>query len=159
MIVGVTGHQRLDDPSAWGWVESAMSMELDLLPLPLIGVTCLAIGADQMFAFLIARHGGKIRVIIPFEDYEGTFAADDLVRYRQILASATHVEVLKGVGSEEDAFLAAGKRVVALADLMIAVWDAEATRGKGGTADIVKYSEETGVPLVHIDPRSKMVRK
>jgi hypothetical protein len=39
-----------------------------------------------------------------------------------------------------------------MADLVIAVWDGEPTRGKGGTADIVSYARDRGVHLVHLNP-------
>ena len=37
--VGVTGHQRLDDPEAWPWVASAMREQLAGIAPPLIAMT------------------------------------------------------------------------------------------------------------------------
>jgi len=41
-----------------------------------------------------------------------------------------------GEVTDEDAYMAAGRRVVDLSDVMIAVWNAKPAKGKGGTADI-----------------------
>jgi hypothetical protein len=55
----------------------------------------------------------------------------------------------------EEAFYEAGKRVVQISDLMIAVWNGKPAAGLGGTADIVKYSLASGKPVVHLHPESK----
>lgn len=157
MQIGVTGHQRLDDTRAWAWVESAMCQELDALPQPLTAVSSLAIGADQLLASLVIRRGGQIVALIPFAGYERTFAPDDLEAYRQLLGVAVRVEVLESLGTDEDAYLAAGKRVVDLADRMLAVWNGQPAKGKGGTADIVAYALAQGVPLVHLNPATRTV--
>src|ERR1700733_7737131 len=54
--LGITGHQRLEDPAAWPWVEEVVGRELDAAAAPLVVVTSLAVGADQLAARLgIAR--------------------------------------------------------------------------------------------------------
>lgn len=158
MNVGVTGHQRLDDPTAWCWVERAIDHELETLDQPLVGVTSLAIGADQLFARLVVHRGGRIHAVIPFAEYEGTLDEEGAEEYRKLISHA-EIEVLDLPGTEQDAYLAAGKRVVALSELMIAVWDSQPAKGKGGTADIVAYAQGRHVPLVHINPHDRMVAR
>ena len=155
MNVGITGHQRLDDSDTWGWVESAIDDELNAMVPPLIAVSSLAIGADQLFVSLVARRSGQIYAVIPFPDYERTFGAQNVGAYRRILATAISVEILQTPGTDEDAYLAAGRRVVELSDLMIAVWNGHPAKGKGGTADIVAYAAESSVPLIHINPADR----
>lgn len=46
----------------------------------------------------------------------------------------------------------AGRRVVNLSDLLIAVWDGEVAKGKGGTVDIVCYARERGRNVVILWP-------
>lgn len=157
--VGITGHQRLDDPSAWGWVESTMSSELDALVQPVTAVSSLAIGADQLFASLVVRRGGQVHVIIPFSEYERTFDPKDVDAYRRTLSKAVSIEVLETPGTDEDAYLAAGKRIVELADLMIAIWNGDPAKGKGGTADIVAYAAEKHVQLIHINPVDRTINR
>jgi len=60
-------------------------------------------------------------------------------------------------GDDEEAFLAAGKRVVDLSDIVIAVRDGEPAKGKGGTADSVAYALSTGAPVIHLNPLRETV--
>ena len=156
MNIGITGHRYLDDPTAWLWVEAEMSRALDALPPPLVAVTCLALGADQLLAKLVAARGGRVRAIIPFAGYERTFSREDLINYRAML-TGTETEVLCVPGTDEDAYLAAGHRVAALADLLFAVWDGKPARGRGGTADVVAFARQHLVPCVHLNPLTREV--
>jgi len=135
-----------------------MNEELARMAPPLLGVSSLAIGADQLLARLVIEHGGKIHAVLPFIDIERTFSPEHLPVFHD-LASRAVIEVLDTCGTDEDAYLAAGKRVVDLSDIVLAVWDGKPAKGKGGTADVVAYAIERGVPLVHIDPTSRTARR
>jgi len=158
MRVGITGHQRLEDPKTWGWVASVMRDELAKVAPPLVGVTSLAVGADQLFAQLVLQCGGMIHAVIPFADIERSFSAEHLLAYRKLVNQAT-IEILHTPGTDEDAYLAAGHRVVDLSDIVLAVWNGEPAKGKGGTADVVAYAIRQGIPLIHIDPISRTIRQ
>lgn len=158
MRVGITGHQQLDDSEAWSWVVGVLRAELAKVEPPLVGVTSLAVGADQLLARLVLERGGTIYVVLPFVDIERSFSPSDLRAFRELAEHAT-VEVLDTPGTDEDAYLAAGQRVVNLSDIVLAVWDGQPAKGKGGTADIVAYTLREGVPLIHIDPDSRTVRQ
>ena len=156
MTLGITGHQRLPDPGMWDWVESVMDGEIGKLSPPLIGVTSLAIGADQLFARIVLQHGGSLLHIKPFADYERTFDASGLAAYRELAAGAD-TEILSVSGDDEDAFLAAGKRVVECCERLFAVWNGQPARGKGGTADIVRFAAESGRSVVLVNPITRQV--
>jgi hypothetical protein len=156
--IGITGHQRLEDPAAWSWVEDAVGRELDAVTGPLVVVTSLAIGADQLVARLGAARGATVHAVLPFADIERTFAPGDLPAYRQLVGQAS-LEILRTPGTDEDAYLAAGRRVAELSDVMIAVWDAKPAKGKGGTADVVAFAVASGVPVVHINPVDRTVTR
>lgn len=159
MIVGVTGHQRLDDESAWTWVEEAVRAILAALPRPLAGLSSLAIGADQIFARLVLEQGGELRAVLPFPAYVETFEpGDDRDRYQALLARAASVEVLPARASAEESYLKAGQRVVRLADRMIAVWNGRKAAGPGGTGDIVRYALGIGKEVLHVDPVRRETR-
>lgn len=160
MRVGITGHQRLDNPADWQWVEGEIRNVLDHLHGHFIGITSLAIGADQLFARLVLQHGGQVEVIVPFDDYERTFA-DEPTRsaYRDLLHAAGRRDVLKKSGSDEEAFFAAGKLLVDRSDLVIAVWNGKRAAGLGGTADIVHYARDRGKGVIHLNPGSRTVAK
>jgi hypothetical protein len=131
---------------------------LAAMAMPLAGVTSLAIGADQLLARLVIERGGRIHAVLPFVDIERSFSPENLAAYRELVRQAT-VEVLTTPGTDEDAYLAAGRRVVDLSDILLAVWDGKSARGKGGTADIVAYAKQRGVPLIRLDPISRSVQK
>lgn len=150
MIVGVTGHRRLADE---GWVGEAIGAVLSQVPRPLVGISSLASGADQLFAGLVLALGGELRAVLPFPEYEEDFAPGvERDRYRALLARAAHVEVLAEQPTKPESYLAAGKRVVDLSDLVVAVWDGKAGKGVGGTADAVRYARATGTSVLHVDP-------
>ena len=60
MKVGITGHQKLNDPSAWSDVCKQLGELLNDAEKPLIGLTSLAIGADQLFAEVVLGRVDKI---------------------------------------------------------------------------------------------------
>jgi len=158
MILGVTGHQRLSDESAWPWVEQTLRSILAEVPRPLIGLSSLAVGADQLFAELVLEQGGELRALVPFATYEETFTpGPDRDRYRALLERATAAEVLPAQATKEESYLAAGQRVVDFADGLIAVWDGKAAAGLGGTGDVVRYARDTGKDVLHVDPVRRKV--
>ena len=158
MQVGITGHQQLDDPDGWPWVAGVLRSELAKVALPLVGVTSLAVGADQLFARLVLERDGALHAVLPFADIERSFSPDHVLAYRELAKQAT-VEVLETPGTDEDAYFAAGQRIVDLSDIVLAVWNGKPAKGKGGTADVVAYAIGRGVPLIHIDPVSRNVRE
>lgn len=159
MRVGITGHQVLDDPGAWSWVGRVMRQELADIRHSPVGVTSLAVGTDQLFAKVVLERGGSLHVVLPFADIERTFSQEDLADFRELIRYAAAVEEIDVPGTNEDAYLAAGQRVVDLSDVILAVWDGGPAKGKGGTADVVAYATRRGVSLVHINPVSRVVRR
>lgn len=158
MRAGITGHQRLQDESQWDWVQSALkSICLDF-NRPLVGLTSLAIGADQLFARVVLELGGNLEVIVPFPDYADRFH-DKKARdtYVDLLSRATRVETLPNAGSDELAYLAAGQRIATTSDVLLAVWDGRPAKGLGGTADIVHFARRMGRRVIHINPERATV--
>lgn len=153
MRIGVTGHQRLLHPEDWLWVRQ----ELDrlLLPVlgPLIGITSLAMGADQAFATAVLLRGGLLEIIVPFAGYELTFSeVGDRREYDRLLQCAARVDILVTDGTKEEAYFAAGKTIVDRSELLIAVWDGKPAVGLGGTGDIVTYGIRQHMRIIHINP-------
>lgn len=158
LYVGVTGHRELPDVEAWVWVRAELQTFLAGLCAPLLGVTSLAIGADQVFAETVLDLGGQIEAIIPFAGYEGTFRNDaELEKYEKLKNLCAHVETLAYSATEEEAFFNAGKAVVDRSDLLVAVWDGEPAHGLGGTGDIVDYALTKRKQLVQINPIARKV--
>ena len=70
----------------------------------------------------------------------------------ELLQQAGEVVVLNHRGPSQAAFLDAGRRVVDLSQLVVAVWDGLNARGKGGTADVVRYARKRGKEVVFAWP-------
>jgi hypothetical protein len=150
--VGITGHQKIP-AEAEATIREELSRHLARFAGGLVGVTSLAAGADQLFAQLVLSHGGTLHAVLPARDYAETFEEPaDLRRFRELLARAGTVETLEFERAGEDAYLAAGKRVAELSEVLYAIWDGEPARGKGGTADIVEHARDRGIATEVIWP-------
>jgi hypothetical protein len=149
--VGVTGHRDLGHP-ARRLVADALATELGGLGA-LRGISSLAEGADQLFAEQVLEAGGGLIAVIPCAAYGDAFSTDEGAHaYRRLRARADEVVELSHASPSEEAFWDAGRRVVGLADLLLAVWDGSASAGLGGTGDVVAYAVEQGVPTRVIWP-------
>ena len=158
MNVGLTGHQKLDNPRDWEWVKGEIDRILTSLPSPVIGLSSLAVGADQLFAKAILQHQGSLEVIIPFPEYENTFdEGPDREWYQQLLKAASKINVMRRAGSDEECYFAAGKKVVDGADILVAVWNGKPAAGLGGTGDIVKYARQRQKRTIHLNPITHQV--
>lgn len=135
-------------------------------------LTALAEGADQLAAEAAltldpALPAFALDVILPF----------DRTRYRslqsqkagqsaldRLLAKADRVLELADLVPEADPDLTMlrydtlGRMLVARADLLLAIWDGQAARGTGGTAEVIARAAEHGVPTIWIDPATLAVR-
>jgi hypothetical protein len=153
MRIGITGHQRLQDASRWEHVRAELRSVIQDLETPLIGVTSLAVGSDQVFAEVVLDLGGSLECIIPFPGYERTFS-DERTRaaYFHLLGRAQRKVTLEPGSSDEESFWAAGRRMVDESDCVIAVWDGRPAGGLGGTGDVVAYARERGKKVLRIDP-------
>lgn len=146
MRVGVTGHQQLPD-----LVEQLVVADLSSRYAGRRGLRCvssLAAGADQLVARELLRLGAALEVVVPSQGYAALFTSPVERRaYEGLLAEASEVTVLAFRAPSEDAFLAAGYEVVERSDEVVAVWDGLPARGRGGTADVVEYAENLGLPV------------
>jgi hypothetical protein len=152
MTIGVTGHQLIPR-IALLTIREGIRNYLSGVP-ELHGACSLAAGADQIFAQEVTELGGSYSAVLPCKHYERTFGcARDLSNYKLLLAGATTIETLDFDSPSERSFLAAGQRIVDLSDELVAVWDGEPARGLGGTADIVAYARNAGLPVTVIWPK------
>ena len=118
----------------------------------LAGISSLADGADQLFATAILELGGALDVIVPSDGYREALPPESWPAYDALLARAQHVECLPYGNSSEEAHMAAGRLLVERSELLIAVWDGKPARGFGGTADVVAYARQRGLPVQVIWP-------
>jgi hypothetical protein len=152
MVVGVAGHQDIPE-SAAQFIETGIVQLLRRLGGEFTGASSLAAGADQLFAQVVQRLGGHLHVVIPSDGYETTFVdAGALGLFKLLLQKADTVETLNHTHPSDEAFLDAGRRIVDLSQVLVAVWDGLGARGVGGTADIVQYANKKGIEVVNVWP-------
>lgn len=151
--VGFSGHQELPPPTA-DLVDRAIRDYLNgHAGSYLVGVTMLGPGADQLFAQALLDVGGYLHLIVPATQYRDSFEDPEARRsYDELAARRTYLERLEYVESTQEAHMAGGRTVVDNSDVLLAVWDGQPARGQGGTADVVAYARERGVPVEVIWP-------
>lgn len=140
--IGVTGHQDLPH-RAIDYLTEGIREVLDGYD-HVDAYSCLAAGADQLFAVEALAAGGQLHVVVPCADYTTTLDGDDLTRYNDLLASASGITRLPFSRPGEDAYEAAGQWIATETVLLIAIWDRLPARGRGGTADTVAYARNLG---------------
>src|SRR5262245_18710357 len=133
--IGVTGHQVLPH-TAIDYVTQGIRSVLEGHD-QIDGYSSLVAGADQIFASEVLAAGGRLHVVIPSADYATTLNGEDLVIYNELLASASGTTQLPFSAPGEDAYEAAGRCIATESELLIAIWDVQPARGRGGTADTV----------------------
>jgi hypothetical protein len=140
--VGITGHQQLP-LNALLRIRAGIDAALPA-GRGLTLVTSLSAGAELMAAEAALTRGADLALIVACHGFRSTLPEADQLRFDRFAALAGHLERLSFPEPSEAAFLAAGKRVVDLADRMIAVWDGEPVNGAGNTAEVVAYARDIG---------------
>ena len=149
MKIGMTGHQQRAGMD-WPWIEATLTQFLTNIQPPLVGVSSLAIGADQLFAEVIFSLGGQLEVIIPYPEYDHSFDQTSLIGYKYFLSKSKSTQ-LERVGTDEDCYLAAGELIVKSSEILVTIWDGLPAHGRGGTSDVVQFALNNRVPVYHID--------
>jgi hypothetical protein len=146
--IGVTGHVLLADGTAvlvYRCLTEALRPHADG---GLHGVTCLANGADQLFARAVDALDGTFEVVLPATDYRRVaLTSRDRKRFDRLLRRAATISYMPFDTSGPDAYLAASEEMLRRVDALFAVWDGKPSEVAGSTADVVRRAEERGVPV------------
>ncbi|WPR73747.1 hypothetical protein [Algoriphagus sp. NG3] len=133
-------------------LESQLYKELLKLSGLSMAFSSLAIGADQLFAKVILKMDVDLGAVIPCSGYEKTFNKSGLKAYCRILEKCKFKEILNFKSPSQEAFFEAGKTIADNSDVLFAIWDGNASKGWGGTADIVRYAIDIQKPIIHMNP-------
>ena len=159
--IGVTGHRELANPDA---LVPAIDEAIQALTQRVLGpqaepsllvISALAEGADRLVARqVLARPAAELEVVLPLpvHEYLHDFPAEaSKDEFTDLLGRAARVWHAPPGGSREEAYERAGRHMVDRADMIIALWDGQPSRGRGGTASIVSYARDQGVPVAWVN--------
>ncbi|RJL32421.1 hypothetical protein [Bailinhaonella thermotolerans] len=149
--VGISGHRGLGRTTA-SLVSDAIRKILSGLPDSLAGISCLADGADQIFARELLARGGTLEVVVPAGRYKDCLPPDAHAEYDALLARASRVHRLPYPAPTEESHMAASRLMLDRTHELLAVWDGKPARGYGGTADVVAEARSRGLPIRVIWP-------
>lgn len=164
--IGVTGHRTFEGAERVGReIDRALDRVLDGLAGGSDGVeiwSSLAEGADRLVAERAMARGARLVVVLPLpaDDYRTDFGTEaskvefdrwcSLADTVTVLGDTTSGDTTSGdttSGDRTAAYLAAGAAIVERVDVLVALWDGQPARGRGGTAEVVELAGRRGVPV------------
>jgi hypothetical protein len=148
--IGVTGHMDLTSPTE-ALVDAAIR---ELLAKEeqngLTCITCLARGADQIFARVVLDLGGALIVVLPSPNYrEQKVRPDNRAVFDELLAKAAEIQHMSFTEANREAYAAANAALLNMADKLVAIWDGQPSKDQGGTGALVEQARQLGKP-VHV---------
>ncbi|SCF15301.1 hypothetical protein GA0074695_3827 [Micromonospora viridifaciens] len=151
--VGITGHINLT-PATERLVADALRVELRRISdRPVHGVTCLAAGADQIFARAVLATGGTYEVILPARDYRSVaIGPDHRAAFDELLENATEVVHTGHDRSGTAAYVAANRELLRRVQRLVAVWDGEPGCHDASTDRTVEWARQRGIPTTVLWP-------
>lgn len=153
-ILAVTGHMDLTDSSVPVVRTALDELMREVADGELVGVSCIAAGADSLFAEAVLDAGGSLVAVIPSRDYRETkVKAAHAAQFDRLLAAAAEVVVMDHATAGREAYEAANSELLRRADRLVAVWNGmpPGTKG-GGTADVVEEARALGLPVEVVWP-------
>jgi hypothetical protein len=116
----------------------------------------LTSGTDQLVSeTVLADIDARLEVALPMDagEYAEDFKTEESkTEFRRLLALARPSDIWQAPPGldREEAYERAGRYVADRCDALIAVWDGEKPRGRGGAGEIVGYAQEKGVPIAWV---------
>lgn len=156
--IGVTGHMDLTS-SSLRLVAQALQAHLNALVRAgrrrIVGVSCLAPGADRVFAQVLLELGGQLEAIIPpgdYTDHPGSAGDGECPTLEELVGRAMSVRRMTRPLARPQAYVAANDAMLATIDSLVAVWNGERSEKLGGTAHVVQTARSRSIPVTVIWP-------
>lgn len=171
--IGVTGHRHILNGED---VEREVATRLvdiresfsptRFTPVVFSILSALAEGADRLVVNVALQADSaddvELGAVLPLsiKDYRNDFKTEASQQEFCYLLSraAASVELHRGQPPErhrrDAAYDRAGRYIVDHSDVLIAVWDGRESRGHGGTAEVVDYARQRGVPVLVVAART-----
>lgn len=145
MRVAVTGHMNITEETAV-LVRAEIARRLAEFP-DLVGVSCIARGADSVFAQAVLDADGRLEVVLPSRNYRAAKVKPDHAPvFDDLVARASEVRVMGFEEVGREAYEAANEALLESADRLVAVWDGKGGEA-GGTGSVVNLARERGVAV------------
>ncbi|WP_228002116.1 hypothetical protein [Nocardia australiensis] len=145
MRVAVTGHMNITAETE-GLVYSEIAKRLAGQP-DLVGVSCIARGADSVFARVVLDLGGRLEVILPTSNYrEQKVKPDHRELFDELIARAAVVRAMGFSEAGREAYEAANAALLDSSDRLVAVWDGQISE-RGGTGTVVELARSQGIAV------------
>jgi len=133
-------------------------------------LTPLAEGADRLVAKeVLSFPDSRIEVVLPLtkEDYlEDFLTAESRIEFEDLFKRARRPITLRESSvrgqyprggpkeARRQAYEDVGRYVVDKCDVLIALWDRENMRGKGGTAEVIEYAKKKERPVIVVSTKA-----
>lgn len=148
--IAISGHRGLP-PETAGLITRAVQAALreagTEAGTAVTGLSCLADGADQIFARAVLDMGGTLEAVIPASRYRADLPDATLEEFDALLAASAAVHEMPFTQSTSESHMAASVFMIDHADELWAVWDGLPARGYGGTADVVAAARDRGLAV------------
>ncbi|MRH89215.1 hypothetical protein GFY24_17465 [Nocardia sp. SYP-A9097] len=146
--IGVTGHMNITAESvSLVYAEIARLLAEAGDPAELVGVSCIARGADSIFAQAVLDAGGRLEVVLPSRNYrQRKVKPDHAELFDTLISRADTVHVMEFDDAGKEAYEAANAAVVGTCDRLIAVWDGQPSE-QGGTGTVVELARDNNLPV------------
>lgn len=137
-------------------IHAAHAGTFDAASPSLVAMSALAEGGDRLLATQALAAGWSLEAVLPFaaDDYETDFASPaSKQEYRALLGTASSVFEIADPRSHQEAseaYETAGLVMLDNTDLLVAIWDGGASRGRGGTREILDEAVRRGTPVIWI---------
>ncbi|MEU2038067.1 hypothetical protein [Nocardia niwae] len=150
--IGVTGHTNVTRTTEPLILAAIGELLAPYAAADLVGVSCLARGADSVFAKAVLDAGGQLEVVLPSRDYrQAQVRPDHAGLFDELVGRAAAVRVMDFDEAGNEAYEAANEAMLASCDRLIAVWDGEAGQ-RGGTGSVVALARRRDVPVEIVWP-------
>jgi hypothetical protein len=180
LAVGITGHRSIAaEPIVSEAVEAAITRVLRALEkgsrssrpgkpfatstrFRLKVVSMLAEGADLLGMQAGLDCGAELVGVLPFDErsYREAFAsAPSRALFDNVWSKLSSIVVLGGFVGDNASYEQANRAILDRSDVVIAVWDGDPARGRGGTGDVVHDALERGLPVIVIRPHAETTPK
>jgi hypothetical protein len=123
-------------------------------------LSALAEGADRHVANQALDLGFELQCPLPFDrsEYAKDFESESsIVEFNKLLTHTHTTAVLELDGSrdrEAESYQAAGRMILSQSDVLLTVWNGEASNRKGGTSQIVSEAKQRNLPTVWINSQA-----